>query len=261
MTETDTAIETDDLRVTYTADQSVEALKGVSVGFAENELTTIIGPSGCGKTTLLKSLNRLHDIEPSAEVAGDVYVEGEPLYDTDRPVPEIRRKVGYVPQTPTPLPMSIYDNVAYGAKLHDDYSNAELDDVVETSLRKANLWDEVNGRLDAPGAGLSAGQIQRLCLARSLAVDPDVLLCDEVTSALDPVSAKEVEDTLETLKSEYSIVMVTHSMEQSQRIADTVAFLYLGELVEKTGVETFFEDPDDERTERFVAGETIVDTP
>ncbi|WP_353633285.1 phosphate ABC transporter ATP-binding protein (plasmid) [Halobacterium sp. NMX12-1] len=260
MTETDTAIETDDLRVTYTGDQPVEALKGVSVGFAENELTTIIGPSGCGKTTLLKSLNRLHDIEPNAEVSGDVLVEGESLYDTDRPVPEIRRKVGYVPQKPTPLPMSIYDNVAYGAKLHDDYSTAELDDLVEESLRKANLWSEVEDRLDAPGASLSAGQIQRLCLARSLAVDPDVLLCDEVTSALDPVSAKEVEDTLEALKSEYSIVMVTHSMEQSQRIADTVVFLYLGELVEKTDVETFFEDPDSERTERFVAGETIVDT-
>ncbi|MFU8868143.1 phosphate ABC transporter ATP-binding protein [Natronococcus sp.] len=253
------ALTTENLAVTYTGNREVEALKGVSVEFTENNLTAIIGPSGCGKSTLLKALNRLHEIQPNVEITGDVYLGDESIYDTDDPAPEIRRRVGYVPQTPTALPLSIYNNVAYGAKIHGDYSSDELDDLVETYLRKVNLWDEVKDRLDDPGAELSTGQIQRLCLARSLAVEPEVLLCDEVTSALDPISAEQVEETLEDLKEEYTIVMVTHSMDQAKRLADDVIFLYLGELVEANDTRSFFENPQHERTQEFVKGHTAVD--
>ncbi|WP_255170927.1 phosphate ABC transporter ATP-binding protein [Natrononativus amylolyticus] len=254
-----TAIRTENLEVTYTGNRDVTALDGVSVDFAENRLTAIIGPSGCGKSTLLKSLNCLHEITPSAAVTGEVYLGDEAVYDTDEPLPEIRRRVGYVPQTPTPLPLSIYNNVAYGAKLHGNYSRAELDELVETYLRKVDLWEEVADRLDAPGAELSTGQIQRLCLARSLAVEPEVLLCDEVTSALDPISAERVEATLEGLKEEYTIIMVTHSMEQAKRLADDVVFLYLGEVIEESDTRSFFENPQHERTEEFVKGHAAVD--
>jgi phosphate transport system ATP-binding protein len=255
----DIAIRTDGLEVTYTGNRAVTAVDGVSVEFAANKLTAIIGPSGCGKSTLLKALNRLHEIQPNAEISGEVYLGEQTLYDTDEPLPEIRRRVGYVPQTPTALPLSIYNNVAYGAKIHGDYSTAELDDLVEIYLRKVNLWDEVKDRLDAPGAELSTGQIQRLCLARSLAVEPDVLLCDEVTSALDPISAEQVEGTLEDLKAEYTIIMVTHSMDQAKRLADDVVFLYLGELVEANDTRSFFENPQEERTNEFVKGHTVVE--
>ncbi|MHC3439065.1 phosphate ABC transporter ATP-binding protein [Natrialbaceae archaeon A-gly3] len=256
---TDAALTTDTLAVTYTGDQTVEAVKGVDLEFAANQLTAIIGPSGCGKSTLLKSLNRLHEIQPNAEITGEVYLGEEPLYDTNEPLPEIRRRVGYVPQKPTALPLSIYENVAYGLKLHGDYSEGELDDLVEEYLRKVNLWEEVEDRLEAPGAELSTGQIQRLCLARSLAVEPEVLLCDEVTSALDPVSAETVENTLEDLKDEYTIIMVTHSMDQARRIADDVVFLYLGEVVESGDAETFFANPQNDRTKQFVGGSSVVD--
>ncbi|TYL38127.1 phosphate ABC transporter ATP-binding protein [Natronococcus pandeyae] len=255
----ETAIRTEDLEVTYTGNREVTALDGVSTEFAENKLTAIIGPSGCGKSTMLKSLNRLHEIQPNAEISGEVYLGDEGIYDTDEPLPEIRRRVGYVPQTPTALPLSIYNNVAYGAKIHGNYSNSELDDLVESYLRKVNLWDEVKDRLDDPGAELSTGQIQRLCLARSLAVEPEVLLCDEVTSALDPISAEQVEETLEDLKEEYTIIMVTHSMDQAKRLADDVVFLYLGELVETNDTRSFFENPQNERTQEFVKGHTAVD--
>lgn len=255
-----TAIRTDSLEVTYTGAQPIRALDGVDIEFAANKLTAIIGPSGCGKSTLLKSLNRLHEMTPSAETEGEVYFDDQPLYDTDEPLPEIRRRVGYVPQTPTALPLSIYGNVAYGSKLHDRYTQGELDDLVETTLKKVNLWEEVADRLDAPGATLSTGQLQRLCLARSLAVEPDVLLCDEVTSALDPVSAATVEETLEDLKSEYTIVMVTHSMDQAERLADDIVFLYLGEVIEANDVETFFDDPSAARTKRFLEGEPVLET-
>ncbi|ELY89115.1 ABC transporter [Natrialba hulunbeirensis JCM 10989] len=248
------ALRTENLEVTYTGNRKVTALDGVSVDFAENALTAIIGPSGCGKSTLLKSLNRLHEIQPNAEIAGEVHFGDQTVYDTDDPLPEIRRRIGYVPQTPTPLPMSIYNNVAYGAKIHGDYSREELDDLVETCLRKVNLWDEVEDRLDDPGAALSTGQIQRLCLARSLAVEPEILLCDEVTSALDPISAEQVEETLESLKEEYTIIMVTHSMDQARRLADDVVFLYLGELVEANDARTFFENPQADRTKEFISG-------
>ncbi|MEF8819266.1 MAG: phosphate ABC transporter ATP-binding protein [Haloferacaceae archaeon] len=258
---TETPLATDDLSVTYTGDREVEAVKGVSIAFPANELTTIIGPSGCGKSTLLKSLNRLHEIQQNVEIDGDVLLSGDSVYNTDRPAPEIRKQIGYVPQTPTALPLSVYENVAYGLRIHDEYdSKADLDNKVETYLRKVNLWEEVNDRLDAPGAELSTGQIQRLCVARSLAVEPEVLLCDEVTSALDPVSAESVEETLEALKSEYTIVMVTHSMAQARRLADKVVFLYLGEVVEASDVRSFFEDPQEERTRQFIGGPTAIDS-
>ena len=257
MTETTAVLSTEELSVTYTGDREVEAVKGVSLGFEENRLTAIIGPSGCGKSTLLKSLNRLHEIQPNIEIAGDVRLRGDSVYETTTPTPDIRKRIGYVPQEPTALPLSIYENVAYGPRIHGGYdSKAELDGLVEEYLRKVNLWSEVKDRLDAPGAELSTGQIQRLCLARSLAVEPEVLLCDEVTSALDPVSAENVEGTLSELKSEYTIVMVTHSMTQARRLADAVVFLYLGEVVEKNDVTSFFEAPTEERTKQFIRGAT-----
>ncbi len=257
---TNAALTTENLAVTYVGDREVDALKGVSLEFPMNQLTAIIGPSGCGKSTLLKSLNRLHEIQPHAEVSGDVHLGEQSVYNTDDPVPEIRKRIGYVPQTPTALPLSIYENVAYGVKIHGEYdSKEELDDLVETYLRKVNLWEEVKDRLDTPGAELSTGQIQRLCLARSLAVEPDVLLCDEVTSALDPISAESVEETLESLKEEYTIIMVTHSMDQAKRLADEVVFLYLGELVEANDTRSFFENPQHERTREFVKGHTAVE--
>ncbi|THE66265.1 phosphate ABC transporter ATP-binding protein [Salinadaptatus halalkaliphilus] len=257
---TDAVLTTDELAVTYTGNREVEALKGVSLEFPENQLTAIIGPSGCGKSTLLKSLNRLHEIQPNVDIAGNVVLGDQSIYNTDEPTPELRKRIGYVPQTPTALPLSIYENVAYGLKIHGEYdSKAELDDQVEHYLRKVNLWDEVEDRLETPGAELSTGQIQRLCLARSLAVEPEVLLCDEVTSALDPISAEQVEATLEELKAEYTIVMVTHSMDQAKRLADTVVFLYLGELVETNDTQSFFENPQHERTQEFVKGHTAVE--
>ncbi|MXV61704.1 ATP-binding cassette domain-containing protein [Natronorubrum sp. JWXQ-INN-674] len=257
---TDTALTTENLAVTYTGNREVEALKGVSLEFPANQLTAIIGPSGCGKSTLLKSLNRLHEIQPNVEITGDVLLRDRSVYNTDEPVPELRKRIGYVPQKPTPLPLSIYENVAYGLKIHGRCdSKDELDERVETYLRKVNLWDEVKDRLDAPGAELSTGQIQRLCLARSLAVEPEVLLCDEVTSALDPISAETVEETLADLKEEYTIIMVTHSMDQAKRLADEVVFLYLGDLIETNDTRSFFENPQHERTQQFVTGHTAVE--
>ena len=258
---TDTVLETENLAVTYTGERRVEAVKGIDLSFPENRLTAIIGPSGCGKSTYLKALDRLHDIQPNVEVTGEVYLRGEPVYDTDEPAPELRRRIGYVPQDPTPLPLSIYENVAYGLRIHGLHDSTEdLDNRVERYLRQVDLWDEVADRLDSPAAGLSTGQIQRLCLARSLAVEPDVLLCDEVTSALDPISAENVEETLAGLAEEYTIVMVTHSMDQARRLADEVAFFYLGEVVEANDVRSFFEDPKHERTRRFISGPGTPDT-
>ncbi len=256
---TNPALTTDDLTVTYTGNREVTAVNGVSLEFCANELTAIIGPSGCGKSTLLKSLNRLHEITPNVEIDGDVRLEGDSIYDTDDPVPDIRRRIGYVPQEPTALPLSIYENVAYGLRITGEFdSTADLDDRVERYLRKVNLWEEVADRLDEPGAQLSRGQIQRLCLARSLAVEPEVLLCDEVTSALDPLSAETVEETLESLKSEYTIVMVTHSMDQARRLADEIVFLYLGDVIESNDVRTFFQNPRSDRTREFIRGHTVV---
>lgn len=254
-----TALRTEDFDLRYTGKRTVHALKDVSIDFPNNQLTAIIGPSGCGKSTLLKSLNRLHDIKPNVEINGEVYVGEEPVYETSEPVPELRKRVGYVPQSPTPLPMSIYDNVAYGPRIHENYSKDELDDLVETSLRKVNLWNEVNNRLNAPAAELSVGQIQRLCLARSLAIDPQILLCDEVTSALDPISSEKVEETLLQLKEEYTIVMVTHLLDQAKRLADSVVFLYLGEAIETGDTRSFFEQPDHDLTKEFIAGHATVD--
>ncbi len=249
------SLTTHDLAVTYTGDTPVEAVSGVDITFEPNQLTAIIGPSGCGKSTLLKSLNRLHDIKQHVEITGDVRLGDTSVYDTDVPIPELRRQIGYVPQEPTALPVSIYENVAYGPRLHAQCdSSAELDRLVEATLKRVNLWEEVKDRLDAPGAELSKGQIQRLCLARSLAVEPDVLLCDEVTSALDPISSETVEETLIDLASEYTIIMVTHSMSQAQRIADRVVFLYLGEVIERGSTRAVFENPTQQRTREFIMG-------
>ena len=256
----DTPLSTQNLSVTYTGDREVEAVKSVSIEFPANQLTAIIGPSGCGKSTLLKSLNRLHEIQPNVDISGDVLLSGNSVYDTDDPAPEIRKRIGYVPQTPTALPVSIYENVAYGLRIHGAFdSKDDLDAKVESYLKKVNLWDEVKDRLDAPGAELSTSQIQQLCLARSLAVEPEVLLCDEVTSALDPISAETVEETLDGLTDEYTIIMVTHSMAQARRLADQVVFLYLGEVVETNDVQSFFENPQADRTKQFIGGPTAVD--
>ncbi|KXS53221.1 phosphate ABC transporter ATP-binding protein [Marinobacter persicus] len=248
------AIRTENLNLFYGRDKTNQALKQVSVRFPANQLTTIIGPSGCGKSSLLKSLNRLHDLKLHARVEGEVYVGQDPIYRSREPVPDLRRRIGYVSQKPTALPMSIYRNVAYGPKIHGRPSRQELDELVERSLRKVNLWDEVKDRLNAPAADLSVGQIQRLSLARSLAVEPEVVLCDEVTSALDPISSERVEETLLALKQDYTIIMVTHLMPQVQRLADHVVFMYLGDALEQGPASEVLDAPSSERARDFIHG-------
>ncbi|MDY6842042.1 MAG: phosphate ABC transporter ATP-binding protein [Pseudomonadota bacterium] len=255
------AIRTENLNLFYTGGHASQALKDINIAFPANRLTTIIGPSGCGKSSLLKSLNRLHDIHQNTRIEGEVYLGDEPVYQSRHPVPDIRSRIGYVSQKPTALPMSIYRNVAYGPRIHRSPGKAELDELVETYLRKVNLWDEVKDRLHTPAAQLSVGQIQRLSLARSLAVEPEVLLCDEVTSALDPISAQKVEETLLQLKQDYTIIMVTHLMHQVERLADYVVFVYLGEVVEAGNARTLLNHPDKEATRRFVSGHAMPEVP
>lgn len=252
-------IRVQNFNLTYTGKRDVTALQDVTLDLPENAMTAILGPSGCGKSTLLKSMNRLHDIKDNVEITGEIRLAGENIYDTETPIPELRKGIGYVPQKPTALPLSIYDNVAYGPRIHGSHSKEALDEIVERYLRKVDLWEEVKDRLDTPGADLSTGQTQRLCLARSLAVEPDVVLCDEVTSSLDPISAAEVEETLSELKREYTLVMVTHSLDQAQRLADYIVFLYLGEVIETAETEEFFENPTQEMTKRFIEGEEYVE--
>lgn len=231
-----------------------EALKGIDMEIQKNEITALIGPSGCGKSTFLKTLDRMNDLIPGVRITGQVLLQGQDIYEKSVDVNELRRRVGMVFQKPNPFPMSIYDNVAYGPRLHGSHGKAELDELVEQSLRGAALWDEVKDRLKKSAMGLSGGQQQRLCIARALAVQPDVLLMDEPTSALDPGSTLRIEDLMAELKEKYTVVIVTHNMQQAGRISDRTAFFLLGELVEYGPTKELFTTPRDKRTEDYITG-------
>ncbi len=231
-----------------------EALKGVSIDIPENSITAFIGPSGCGKSTFLKTLNRMNDLVNGVRITGEVKYKGEDIFAPGVDVNALRREVGMVFQKPNPFPMSIYDNVAYGPRTHGVRNKAQLDEIVERSLKGAAIWDEVKDRLKKNALGLSGGQQQRLCIARALAVEPTVLLMDEPTSALDPISTSKIEELAMSLKEKYTIVIVTHNMQQAVRISDNTAFFLLGELVEYGKTETLFSDPTDKRTEDYITG-------
>ncbi len=229
------------------------ALKNVDLDIPEKEITAFIGPSGCGKSTLLKSLNRMNDLVEGCKITGDIRLDGEDIYG-DMDVNLLRKRVGMVFQKPNPFPMSIYDNIAYGPRTHGVHNKVALDEIVEKSLRGAAIWEEVKDRLKTSALGLSGGQQQRLCIARALAVEPEVLLMDEPTSALDPISTSKIEDLAEELKENYTIIMVTHNMQQASRISDKTAFFLLGEVVEFNDTETLFTLPKDKRTEDYITG-------
>ena len=232
---------------------SFHALKDVNLSIEEEEITAFIGPSGCGKSTLLKTLNRMNDLVEGCKITGDVLLDGENIYGNMDPT-ILRKRVGMVFQKPNPFPMSIYDNVAYGPRTHGVRGKAKLDDIVERSLRNAAIWDELKDRLKKDALGLSGGQQQRLCIARALAVEPEVLLMDEPTSALDPISTSKIEDLAVMLKQDYTIVMVTHNMQQAARISDKTAFFLLGEVIEYGDTEQMFSMPADKRTEDYITG-------
>jgi phosphate transport system ATP-binding protein len=233
-------------------------LKEVNLTIPHNKITVVIGPSGCGKTTLLKSLNRLIELQDHVKISGDVYMDGISVYDPGIDVTELRKRMGLLSQKPYPLPMSIYDNVAYGPRIHGIRKKEVLQEIVEKNLKAAGLWEEVEHRLKAPASSLSIGQQQRLCLARCLAVSPEVILCDEPTSALDPFSAHRIEKTLLELKEEYTIVLVTHNLRRARRLADYVGFIFMGELIEHGLKQDIFENPKDERTRTYISGESYV---
>ncbi|MBS6980997.1 MAG: phosphate ABC transporter ATP-binding protein [Oscillibacter sp.] len=230
------------------------ALHDVSVAIPERQITAFIGPSGCGKSTFLRTLNRMNDLIPSVKIQGEVDFHGKNIYDGGVDPTLLRKRIGMVFQKANPFPMSIYDNVAYGPRTHGIRSHAKLDDIVERSLRSAAIWDEVKDRLKKSAMGLSGGQQQRLCIARALAVEPEVLLMDEATSALDPISTSKIEDLALELKEHYTVVMVTHNMQQAARISDNTAFFLLGELVEFGRTEQLFSAPADKRTEDYITG-------
>ena len=230
------------------------ALKNVNMKIAEKSITALIGPSGCGKSTFLKTLDRMNDLVPGVKIEGSVRYRGRDIYAPDVDVSELRRQIGMVFQKPNPFPMSIYDNIAYGPRTHGVRSRARLDEIVERSLRGAAIWDEVKDRLRKNALGLSGGQQQRLCIARALAVEPEVLLMDEPTSALDPISTSRIEELVMELKEKYTIVIVTHNMQQAVRISDATAFFLLGELVEYGPSEALFSQPKDKRTEDYITG-------
>ena len=230
------------------------ALHDVSVAIPERQITPFIGPSGCGKSTFLRTLNRMNDLIPSVKIQGEVDFHGKNIYDGGVDPTLLRKRIGMVFQKANPFPMSIYDNVAYGPRTHGIRSHAKLDDIVERSLRSAAIWDEVKDRLKKSAMGLSGGQQQRLCIARALAVEPEVLLMDEATSALDPISTSKIEDLALELKEHYTVVMVTHNMQQAARISDNTAFFLLGELVEFGKTEQLFSAPADKRTEDYITG-------
>ena len=233
---------------------STQALKNISIDIPEKSITALIGPSGCGKSTFLKTLNRMNDLIPGVKITGEVNYKGQNILAPSVDVNALRREIGMVFQKPNPFPMSIYDNVAYGPRTHGVRARAKLDDIVERSLRGAAIWDEVKDRLKKNALGLSGGQQQRLCIARALAVEPEVLLMDEPTSALDPISTSRVEELALELKENYTIVIVTHNMQQAVRISDRTAFFLLGELVECGDTERIFSQPADKRTEDYITG-------
>ena len=231
-----------------------QALKNINMDIAENSITALIGPSGCGKSTFLKTLNRMNDLVPGVKITGQVCYREEDIYDKNVDVNQLRREVGMVFQKPNPFPMSIYDNIAYGPRTHGIRKRGELDEIVEQALRDAAIWDEVKDRLKKNALGLSGGQQQRLCIARALAVKPSVLLMDEPTSALDPISTSRIEELAMGLKDRYTIVIVTHNMQQALRISDSTALFLLGELVEYGDTQTMFDQPADKRTEAYITG-------
>ena len=230
------------------------ALHSVNVDIPEHEITAFIGPSGCGKSTFLRTLNRMNDLIPTVKITGEVNFRGQNIYDSGVDPTWLRKQIGMVFQKANPFPMSIYDNVAYGPRTHGIRSKVQLDEIVEKSLRSAAIWDEVKDRLKKSALGLSGGQQQRLCIARALAVEPEVLLMDESTSALDPISTSKIEDLAAELKNKYTVIMVTHNMQQAARISDNTAFFLLGELVEFGKTEQLFSNPTDKRTEDYITG-------
>ena len=233
---------------------SFHALKNININIPEKEITAFIGPSGCGKSTFLKSLNRMNDLVEGCRISGDIKLDGVDIYKDKMDVNVLRKRVGMVFQKPNPFPMSIYDNIAYGPRTHGIRNKVKLDDMVEQALRRAAIWDEVKDRLKKSALGLSGGQQQRLCIARALAVEPQVLLMDEPTSALDPISTSRIEELAIELKDRYTIVIVTHNMQQAARISDRTAFFLLGELVECGDTEQIFAQPQDKRTEDYITG-------
>ena len=244
-------ITTNDLCLWY---GKTQALRDINISVPEGSITALIGPSGCGKSTFLKTLNRMNDLVPDVRITGSVKYRGKDIFAPGTDVNELRRQIGMVFQKPNVFPMSIYDNVAYGPRLKGITRKSDLDEIVERSLRQAAIWDELKDRLHKSALGLSGGQQQRLCIARALAVEPEVLLMDEATSALDPISTAHIEELAVKLKEDYTVVMVTHNMQQAQRIADKTAFFYLGEMVEYGDTKQIFENPKEERTIRYVSG-------
>ena len=230
------------------------ALKGISLSLYANKTTAFIGPSGCGKSTLLRVLNRMYDLYPGQRATGEVLFDGDNLLREDQDINLLRARIGMVFQKPTPFPMSIYDNIAFGIRLYEKLPRADLDQRVETSLRRAALWDEVKNKLSANGLSLSGGQQQRLCIARTVAVQPEVILFDEPCSALDPISTAKIEELIDELKEDYTIVIVTHNMQQAARVSDFTAFMYLGELIEFDTTSKMFTAPSDRRTQDYITG-------
>ena len=247
----ETKISTSDLNLYY---GNNHALKNINLDIYENQITAFIGPSGCGKSTYLKTLNRMNDLVPNVTINGKVWIDGEDIYDPKVDTTLLRKKVGMVFQQPNPFPMSIYDNIAYGPRIHGIKGKAELDAIVEKSLRGAALWDEVKDRLKRSALGLSGGQQQRLCIARARAVEPEILLMDEPTSALDPISTLKIEDLMGELKKNYTVVIVTHNMQQATRIADYTAFFLVGEVVEYAPTTDLFSHPREKKTEDYITG-------
>ena len=231
-----------------------QALKNINLQLPEHEISAFIGPSGCGKSTLLKTLNRMNDLVEGCRITGSVQLDGVDIFGKKMNVTQLRRRVGMVFQKPNPFPMSVYDNIAFGPRTHGIHSKAKLDEIVERSLRQAAIWDEAKDRLKKSALGLSGGQQQRLCIARALAVGPEVLLMDEPTSALDPISTSKIEDLVLELKNQYTIVIVTHNMQQAVRISDYTAFFLLGDLIEYGETQKIFEQPKDKRTEDYITG-------
>ena len=233
---------------------SFHALKNININIPEKEITAFIGPSGCGKSTFLKSLNRMNDLVEGCRISGDIRLDGVDIYKDKMDVNVLRKRVGMVFQKPNPFPMSIYDNIAYGPRTHGIKSRVQLDEIVETSLKRAAIWEETKDNLKKSALSMSGGQQQRICIARALAADPEVLLMDEPTSALDPISTAKIEDLVLELKKDYTIVMVTHNMQQATRVSDTTAFFLLGDMIEVDDTEKLFSMPSDKRTEDYITG-------